>query len=79
VYNYQGEVLAHEDDFDKNIRRKYNASFSDCHRVDLQQALVKRAEELSVDVVLNAKVSNIDFGDTSGSEATVTTEDGQGL
>jgi salicylate hydroxylase len=52
---------------------------SDCHRVDLQQALVKRAEELGVDVVLNAKVLKIEFGDASGSEATVITEAGQGF
>lgn len=78
VHNFQGKVLAHEDDFDKNIRRKYDAPFSDCHRVDLQQALIKRAEELGVDVVLNAKVSKIDFGEASGAEAKITTESGQG-
>ena len=78
VYNYQGKVLAHEDNFDQNIRRKYNAPFSDCHRVDLQQALVERAEELGVDVVLDAKVLRIDFGDTPGSEAKITTATGQG-
>ncbi|KAF2820087.1 salicylate hydroxylase-like protein [Ophiobolus disseminans] len=78
VYNYQGKVLAHEDGFDQNIRHKYDAPFSDCHRVDLQQALVKRAEELGVDVVLNAKVSRIDFGDAPGSEAKIITETGQG-
>jgi salicylate hydroxylase len=78
VHNYRGKVLAHEDNFDQNIRKKYNAPFSDCHRVDLQQALVKRARDLGVDVVLNAKVSKIDFGTGSGSEATITTEAGQG-
>jgi salicylate hydroxylase len=79
VYNYKGKILAHEDNFDKNIRHKYGAPFSDCHRVDLQQALVKRAEELGVDVVLNAKVTNIDFGNALGREATITTEAGQGF
>jgi salicylate hydroxylase len=79
VYNYRGKTLAHEDDFDKNIRSKYNAPFSDCHRVDLQRALVKRAEELGVDVVLNAKVLKIEFGDALGGEATVVTEAGQGF
>lgn len=78
VHSYKGTVLAHEDDFDQNMRRKYNAPFADCHRVDLQQALVKRAEELGVEVVLNAKVSKIDFGSASGSEATISTEAGQG-
>jgi salicylate hydroxylase len=79
IYNYQGKVLAHEDDYDKNMRRKYDAPFSDCHRVDLQQAMVKRAEELGVEVVLNAKVSKIEFGSASGSEAKITTEVGQGF
>jgi salicylate hydroxylase len=70
-------VLAHEDSFGANIRRKYGAPFSDCHRVDLQQALVKRAKELGVTVVLNAKVTNIDFGSSSGDRARVKTSEGQ--
>ncbi|KAF2856452.1 salicylate hydroxylase-like protein [Plenodomus tracheiphilus IPT5] len=77
VYSYQGKTLAEEKDFDKNIRRKYGAPFTDCHRVDLQQALVKRAKELGVKVELNAKVSDIDFGDASGSRAHVTTMEGK--
>jgi salicylate hydroxylase len=79
VHSYKGKVLAHEDNFDKNIRRKYGSPFSDCHRVDLQRALVKRAEELGVSVILNAKVSKLDFGSAPGSEATVWTEAGQGF
>jgi salicylate hydroxylase len=66
VYNYKGKTLAHEDGFDENIRRKYDAPFSDCHRVDLQQALVKRAEELGVKVILNTKVTDLDFGIEGG-------------
>lgn len=76
VYNYQGHTLAEEKDFDKNIRRKYGAPFSDCHRVDLQQALVKRAQELGVKIQLNAKVLNIDHGHTLGSRPQVTTTEG---
>jgi salicylate hydroxylase len=79
VYNYKGKVLAHEDDFDKNCRRKYKAPFSDCHRVDLQQALVKRAEELGVDVILNARVINLDFGseeEKGGQQARVSISNG---
>ncbi|PSN70797.1 FAD/NAD(P)-binding domain-containing protein [Corynespora cassiicola Philippines] len=60
VYNYKGKVLAYEDKFDKKIRQKYGAPFSDCHRVDLQRGLVKRAEELGVKVVLGARVVNMD-------------------
>ncbi|KAF3000698.1 hypothetical protein E8E13_002413 [Curvularia kusanoi] len=75
VYNYKGEILADETDFDTNIRRKYGAPFSDCHRVDLQQALVKRARELGVTVVLDARVTGIDFGNKAGDQAKVMTGD----
>jgi salicylate hydroxylase len=61
VYNYAGKTLAHEDDFGENCRRKYAAPFSDCHRVDLQQALVSRARELGVRVVLGARAKSINF------------------
>ncbi|KAF2261275.1 FAD/NAD(P)-binding domain-containing protein [Lojkania enalia] len=76
VYNYKGRILAHEDHFDKNNRRKYNAPFSDCHRVDLQQALVRKAEELGVKVVLSARVVDLDFdvGEGQQKRASVTTE-----
>lgn len=71
VYNYKGKVLANEDDFDTNVRRKYGAPFSDCHRVDLQQALVKKARELGVTVILDARVTGIDFGSRTGDRAKV--------
>ncbi|KAL5381864.1 hypothetical protein PMIN06_009830 [Paraphaeosphaeria minitans] len=61
VQDYRGAVLAHEDGFAENCRRKYGAPFADCHRVDLQQALVKRARELGVQVVLGARVCGLDF------------------
>lgn len=54
-------MLAHEDGFAENCRRKYGAPFADCHRVDLQQGLVKRARELGVEVVLGARVVGLDF------------------
>ncbi|KAF1947166.1 FAD binding domain-containing protein [Clathrospora elynae] len=76
VHSYRGKVLAHEENFDSNIRRKYGAPILDCHRVHLQQALVKRAKELGVNVVLNAKVTNIGLGDSSGDRASVRTSEG---
>lgn len=54
-------MLAHEDGFAQNCRRKYGAPFADCHRVDLQQALVRRARELGVEVVLGARVVGLEF------------------
>lgn len=72
VHKYSGQVLAHEDNFDKNIRRKYGAPFIDYHRADLQLALHKRACEVGVRFHFSAKVNSIDFSST-----TVRTEDGQ--
>ena len=76
VYNYKGKVLAHEDGFGDNIRRKYNAPFSDSHRVDLQKGLAKRAADLGANLVLNARVAELDFGTQKGDKATVTTSAG---
>jgi salicylate hydroxylase len=61
VYNYKGKVLAHEDGFAEHCSKKYGAPFTDAHRVDLQQAMVKRAQELGVKVVLGARVKSINF------------------
>lgn len=73
VYNYRGRKLAEEKEFDKNIRSKYGAPFSDCHRVDLQKAFVKRARALGVAIELDAKVAKIEFGERSSDKAKVVT------
>ncbi|CAI7613648.1 unnamed protein product [Penicillium bialowiezense] len=65
VHRYSGEILAHEQDFDKNIRAKYNAPFVDLHRVDLQQALFARAQDLGVKFHMSQKVDRIDFDSTT--------------
>ncbi|CAA9965571.1 FAD binding domain containing protein [Pyrenophora teres f. maculata] len=77
IINYRGKVLAREENFATNIRRKYGAPFADCHRVDLQQALARRAKELGVTLVLNARVTNIDLGSSLGDRARVKTSEGQ--
>ncbi|KAJ4129073.1 hypothetical protein NW768_007604 [Fusarium equiseti] len=61
VHRYSGQVLALEENFDKNIREKYGAPFVDAHRVDLQSALLERAQQLGAKVELSQKVTNIDF------------------
>ena len=61
VHRYSGEVLAREDDFDKNIRARYGAPFLDVHRVDLQLSLYDRARELGVKFHLGERVRSIDF------------------
>ncbi|BCS12277.1 hypothetical protein ALUC_50323S [Aspergillus luchuensis] len=72
VHRYTGEVLAHEESFNRNIRSKYSAPFIDLHRVDLQQALYARAKELGVTFHLDERVNTIDFDTT-----TVTTLSGR--
>lgn len=61
VHRYSGKVLAKEENFNKNIRAKYQAPFIDLHRVDLQLSLYERAKELGVQFKLGEKVENIDF------------------
>jgi salicylate hydroxylase len=53
-------VLARDVDFDKSIRKKYGVPFVDLHRVDLQQALYERAQQLGVKFHLNERVQNVD-------------------
>ncbi|KAM0721729.1 hypothetical protein Q7P37_002654 [Cladosporium fusiforme] len=56
-----GKILSRTDDFDTEMRRKYNAPFWDLHRVDLQVALCERAKQLGVEVRLGARVADVDF------------------
>lgn len=72
VHRYSGKVLAHEDNFDKNIRTKYGSPFLDMHRVDLQRALLSRAKELGIQFRLGEQVESIDF-----ERAEVTTKAGE--
>ena len=60
VHRYaDGDVLAFEDDFDANLRRKYGEPFLDIHRADLQRLLYERARELGIEVSLGQKVRRI--------------------
>ncbi|OOQ86506.1 FAD binding domain protein [Penicillium brasilianum] len=66
VHRYSGEVLAHDDAFDKGIRAKYDdAPFVDLHRVDLQQGLFARAQDLGVTFHLGERIERIDFDTTT--------------
>jgi salicylate hydroxylase len=66
VHRYSGEVLAHDGAFDKGIRAKYdNAPFVDLHRVDLQQGLYARAQDLGVTFHLGERIERIDFDTTT--------------
>lgn len=60
VHRYaDGKVLAHEENFAKNNRRKYNAPFVDMHRGDMQRMLYNKALELGVEVRLASRVAAI--------------------
>ncbi|KAL4870305.1 hypothetical protein BDV12DRAFT_166112 [Aspergillus spectabilis] len=73
VHRYTGDILAHDGVFDSRMRGRYGAPFVDLHRVDLQQALLKRARGVGVRVVLSERVVRIeDLGDDGEGEATAT-------
>lgn len=61
VHRYTGDVLAREEGFDQNIRKKYGdqAPFVDLHRVDLQKGLFERATELGVKFVFGERVKEV--------------------
>jgi len=63
VHRYNGQILAQQDNFNTQMRQKYNAPFLDLHRVDLQRALVQRAEELGVVVKLGERVDAVELED----------------
>lgn len=66
VHRYSdGKVLAMQKDFDKKIRQQYGAPFWDLHRVDLQRAMAKRAQELGVTLKLGSRVKEVDFETSS--------------
>jgi salicylate hydroxylase len=75
VHRYDGtKLLAHEPQFQEQIMERYGSPFWDMHRVDLQQALARRAEELGVTIRLGCKVKTLDL---DGPSPAVTLESGE--
>ncbi|KAI1098115.1 FAD binding domain protein [Jackrogersella minutella] len=73
VRRYDGtRLLSYEEHFQKMVLERYAAPFWDLHRADLQEAMVRRAQSLGVDIRLGADVQHVDF-----EHATVATQDGQ--
>ncbi|EME39558.1 FAD-binding monooxygenase-like protein [Dothistroma septosporum NZE10] len=60
-----GRVLSRTDDFNVEMKTKYNAPFWDLHRVDVQRALATRANDLGVEVRLGSRIEDIDFEKTT--------------
>ncbi|KAK4615668.1 FAD-dependent monooxygenase OpS4 [Fulvia fulva] len=56
-----GKVLSRTDDFNVEMKSKYNAPFWDLHRVDVQRALAAKAKELGVEVRLGSRIEDVDF------------------
>ncbi|KAF2212642.1 hypothetical protein CERZMDRAFT_111727 [Cercospora zeae-maydis SCOH1-5] len=56
-----GKILSHTENYGEEMRRKYGAPFWDLHRVDVQRTLAERANELGVQIRLEARVEDVDF------------------
>ncbi|KAH6609159.1 hypothetical protein Trco_002505 [Trichoderma cornu-damae] len=61
IRRFDGRLLAQRPDYDQETTRKYGVPTWCLHRVDLQQALLKRATELGVDFRFGQRVQDIDF------------------
>ncbi|KAI0377717.1 putative monooxygenase [Hypomontagnella monticulosa] len=73
VRRYDGtRLLVYEDHFQEKMLERYGAPFWDLHRADLQEAMVRRAQALGVDIRLDADVQYVDFQRVS-----VTLQDGE--
>ena len=55
------KILAHEPRFQDKILSRYQAPFWGMHRVDLQRALVSRAEDIGVQIHYHSRVVFVDF------------------
>lgn len=56
-----GKILSRTEDWNVEMKRKYDAPFWDLHRVDVQRTLAERAKELGVVIRLGARADDIDF------------------
>ncbi|KAJ4348199.1 uncharacterized protein N0V89_009571 [Didymosphaeria variabile] len=61
VHRYTGSILAHDEAFSCNIRKRYDAPFLDMHRCDLQKALYERAKALGVDFRFGSRIIDMEF------------------
>lgn len=62
IRRYDGsKILKHEPAFQENIDREYGAPFWGMHRADLQTVMAARVRELGVELVLGARVVDVDF------------------
>ena len=59
---YDGlRVLAYRSDYHEEMKNRYGEPIWCLHRIDLQQALAQRAEQLGVQIVFDSRVRYVDF------------------
>lgn len=63
IHKFSGELLAQRTNYDYEVQTHYGAPLWGLHRVDLQSALARRAQELGVMVRLATKVVDMNFGE----------------
>ena len=61
IQRFSGELLAQRTDYAQEVQARYGTPLWGLHRVDLQTALARRAQQLGATVRLAAKVVDVDF------------------
>ena len=62
MIRYNGrKLLAHRSSYSEELKSRYKEPIWCLHRVDLQKALARRAEELEVRLVFDCRIHNVDF------------------
>lgn len=61
IQRFSGKLLAQRTDYEHEVQTHYGSPLWGLHRVDLQSALLQRAQELGVAVRLGAQVVDVEF------------------
>lgn len=72
IHEFDGELLASQDDYDEQVLQRYNFPLWTLHRVDLQRGLTRRATDLGVEIHYSSRITDID-----SSKPTITFENGE--
>lgn len=59
IRDFDGDVLARRENYDKEIKERYGHPLWTLHRVDLQYALIQRAKALGVNIKFASRVIDI--------------------
>lgn len=61
IHRFSGRLLAHGTAYDEDMQKYLNSPLWGMHRVDLQSGLTRRAKDVGVELILAAKVTDVDF------------------